>query len=119
MTASPPSSIRSRGDAVKIEAPKAGIKSTEFWVMLACQVVAVCFDTGIFGSGPVGLAIGGALHVAGLLGYAPGRAKIKAAHVEAEAKVKAETMKQLQGVDAKAKAKILGDMLKAPETPEG
>jgi len=94
----------------KIAAPKPGVKSTEFWIMMACQFVAVLFDTGIFGEGPVGLAVGGILHVAGLLGYAPGRAAIKAAHVEAEGRVKAETIKQLDGMPAKDKAKILGEL---------
>ena len=96
---------------MSIAAPKPGIKSTEFWIMVVCQVVGLLFDSGIFGAGPVGLAIGAALHIGGLLGYAPGRAKVKAAHAEAQAKVQTETLKQLDGMDAKAKAKLLGGLL--------
>jgi hypothetical protein len=84
--------------------PKPGWKTTELWITLAVQVVAVLLDSGVLGEGRLALAAGALLHVAGLFGYVAARTVAKKAHEAARAAVRVETLRTLEDMSPEEKA---------------
>ena len=107
---------------------KEGYKSTEFWILVGVQLAGLLFDAGVFDIAGVewlGPVIGGVLHLAGLLGYGPARAKVKAefekrqATVETKrAEVRVATLEAVKTLDEAQRAELLAKLLD-PADPTG
>ena len=101
--------------------PKAGLKTTEFWIMIAVQGVGLLFDSGVFSIEALpwlGPLIGGALHVAGVLGYGPARAKVKAEFEARRAEVRVATLNAVESLNEAERAGLLAKILD-PDDPTG
>lgn len=97
-----------------LDPPKPGTRSTEFYVMLGLQVVAVVLEViaGLVDAGmgagwtqPVLLIGGLILQVGSFLGYNAKRGNTKAKHEEAKGLARIEALKTLRETDMDAEAK--------------
>jgi len=58
--------------------PKAGVKTTEFWLSTVATIFGILMASGIFtGDSMVGKIVGGAMAVLATMGYSASRAGVK------------------------------------------